>query len=321
MLTANPNRRPARRWVPLAAIAMMGSVAVISAGFDPGMPETTAVSPDIRLETPPAVAPVAATPVTVTQAGTAPAAVRTALAAAPAAAAAQAGQATLYGRIVDPSGAVLPGVEVSAARAGETDSRRAFTDASGFYQLQKLSAGDYTVQTRLPGFTSTRVVVAVSETGSIEHSLQLDLGSLEETITVVAERGAFRPARDPAVRTAPAPRQIAAPKILKDVAAPSAAPGTPVRVGGAIKAPAKVLDVRPVYPAAAQAAGVEGIVALDAVIDANGSVKTVDVRRNSEPDLTSAAVEAVRGWKFTPTLLNGQPVDVQMAVTVNFVLK
>jgi len=96
--------------------------------------------------------------------------------------------------------------------------------------------------------------------------------------------------------------------------------GAPVRVGGDIAEPKKIKDVKPVYPAAAQAAGIEGVVILEATIAPSGYVSDARVLR-SIPALDQAAVEAVRQWAFTPTLLNGAPVQVIMTVTVNFTLR
>ena len=93
-----------------------------------------------------------------------------------------------------------------------------------------------------------------------------------------------------------------------------------VRVGGNIKAPVKIKDVRPIYPPEAQQARVTGMVIVEARIGADGSVETVQVLR-SIPLLDQAAVDAVRQWKFTPTLLNGVPVPVMMTMTVNFTLQ
>jgi TonB family protein len=94
---------------------------------------------------------------------------------------------------------------------------------------------------------------------------------------------------------------------------------SPVRVGGTIREPFKVRDVKPVYPADAQSARVQGIVILEAIIDRDGYVREARVLR-SVPMLDQAAVEAVRQWRYTPTLLNGMPVEVIMTVTVNFSL-
>ena len=96
------------------------------------------------------------------------------------------------------------------------------------------------------------------------------------------------------------------------------APGR-VRVGGGIQEPKLIRKVPPVYPPDALAARIEGIVIIEAVIDVNGAVKELKVLR-SQPLLETAAVDAVRQWLFTPTLLNGVPVEVIMTLTVNFTL-
>ncbi len=100
----------------------------------------------------------------------------------------------------------------------------------------------------------------------------------------------------------------------------TASTGAPLRVGGSIKEPRKIKDVKPVYPADAEAAGIQGVVILEAVVSPSGSVSDARVLR-SVPGLDQAAVDAVRQWEFTPTLLNGVPVPVIMTVTVNFTLR
>jgi protein TonB len=100
---------------------------------------------------------------------------------------------------------------------------------------------------------------------------------------------------------------------------PPPPPPAPVRVGGAIKPPVKTRDVRPQYPPIAQSARVQGVVIIEATISPQGKVQDARVLR-SIPLLDGAALEAVRQWEFTPTLLNGVPVPVIMTVTVQFTL-
>jgi protein TonB len=100
---------------------------------------------------------------------------------------------------------------------------------------------------------------------------------------------------------------------------PPPPPAAPVRVGGAIKPPMQTKRVNPVYPAIAQSARVQGVVIIEATIGTTGRVQDVRVLR-SIPLLDSAAVEAVKQWEYTPTLLNGVPVPVIMTVTVQFTL-
>jgi len=100
---------------------------------------------------------------------------------------------------------------------------------------------------------------------------------------------------------------------------PPPPPAAPVRVGGNIKPPQKTKHVNPTYPAIAQSARVQGVVIIEATIGQNGRVTDARVLR-SIPLLDSAALEAVRQWEFSPTLLNGVPVSVIMTVTVQFTL-
>lgn len=109
-----------------------------------------------------------------------------------------------------------------------------------------------------------------------------------------------------------------------DVVAPPPAPAPaapqpqqPVRVGGVIRAPQKTHHVAPAYPPIALSARVSGVVILEATIAEDGSVRDVRVLR-SIPLLDAAALDAVRQWRFTPSLLNGVPVPVVMTVTVAF---
>jgi TonB family protein len=87
------------------------------------------------------------------------------------------------------------------------------------------------------------------------------------------------------------------------------------RVGGAVSAPSR-LDVAK-YPSEAAAAGIQGAVLVEIVIDESGTVADAKVVR-SIPLLDESALQAVRNWRFAPTVLNGQPVPVKMVVTVNF---
>jgi periplasmic protein TonB len=97
-------------------------------------------------------------------------------------------------------------------------------------------------------------------------------------------------------------------------------PMAPVRVGGIVKEPRKVRDVAPDYPPLARRARLTGMVIIDAVIGPDGRVTNAKVLRGV-PMLDEAALAAVRQWVYTPTLLGGIPVALEMTVTVNFRLK
>jgi periplasmic protein TonB len=103
------------------------------------------------------------------------------------------------------------------------------------------------------------------------------------------------------------------------IAPPSAEPQAPVRirVGGELKPPRLVSSVLPVYPPVARDAGIEGDVVIDTTIDKTGRVTSTKVV-SGPAVLRGPALDALRQWKYVPSKLNGEPVAVQMTVTIRF---
>ncbi len=97
----------------------------------------------------------------------------------------------------------------------------------------------------------------------------------------------------------------------------ASAPKGPVRVGGEIRAPRLLLRAEPNYPLLARQAKLSGDVVIDAVIDPQGNVVEMHVL-SGHPLLIPAAMDALRHWKYEPTTVNGQPVAVQLTVTISF---
>jgi protein TonB len=93
----------------------------------------------------------------------------------------------------------------------------------------------------------------------------------------------------------------------------------PYRVGGRVQAPKLMQEVQPNYPPLAKQARIQGDVVIESVIDAQGHVTQMKVVSGS-PLLVEAAEQALEKWKYQPTLLNGQPVAVDMLVTLHFQL-
>jgi protein TonB len=93
----------------------------------------------------------------------------------------------------------------------------------------------------------------------------------------------------------------------------------PVAVGGDIQPPRRLVNVPPVYPPEAIKARITGIVSIEAVISPSGDVSEARVI-SGVPGLDDSALAAVRQWKYSPTLVNGEPVAVVMTVSVNFSL-
>jgi periplasmic protein TonB len=98
------------------------------------------------------------------------------------------------------------------------------------------------------------------------------------------------------------------------------APRQPVRIGGQISAPALLHRVEPVYPDIAVLAKVTGTVILEAVVATDGTVESVKILRPVK-FLDSAALDAVKQWRYKPLVLNGVPAPFVLTVTLTFSIK
>jgi protein TonB len=97
-------------------------------------------------------------------------------------------------------------------------------------------------------------------------------------------------------------------------------PVKPVRIGGQISTPELLRRVEPVYPDIAVVAKVQGIVILEAVVATDGTVESVKVLRPVK-FLDSAAIDAVKQWRYKPLILNGIPTPFVLTVTLTFSIK
>ena len=107
------------------------------------------------------------------------------------------------------------------------------------------------------------------------------------------------------------------------VIAPAPAPGSPmpkrVRVSSGVEQGLLLTKVQPEYPADAREARIQGVVILQATIDNEGNIAQLELI-SGHPMLAPAAIEAVKQWKYRPYLLNGDPVQVETQIQVNFTL-
>jgi TonB family protein len=93
----------------------------------------------------------------------------------------------------------------------------------------------------------------------------------------------------------------------------------PLQVGGRVAVPQRLVTAQPLYPPIAKAGHIQGVVEVSIVIDASGNVARAQIVK-SIPQLDKAALDAVKQWKYAPTVINGAPVPVTMVVQVTFTL-
>ena len=223
----------------------------------------------------------------------------------PVAGLAQASFSTFSGSVVDPMNGLLPRARLVLTNTRSEAKYEVRSDQSGRFEFVGLPPGDYTLETQLPGFATLRGTLTVSG-GDITQEIALNVGQLEETITVT-----HGPARGPA-RAAGADRRA-----QKRPLGPCTNTLTS-GIGGRIRPPHKIRDVRPIYPSSVADAKPEESVLLNAVINTDGTVKDVQVASTAHPAFAAAAIDAVRQWEFDETLLNCVPIEVSMRVSVTF---
>lgn len=152
------------------------------------------------------------------------------------------------------------------------------------------------------GFALNRqegIVVSADKPARLE--IVLNIGRITEIVDVVAQK---------AKGAAPPAANVGAVRPMK------------IRVGGNVQATKIVSQVRPAYPPDCKAAGIEGSVLLRTVISKEGVPLSLQaVNRLVDQRLVEAATEAVRQWRYQPTLLNGEPVEVVTEIEVNFRLQ
>jgi TonB family protein len=111
----------------------------------------------------------------------------------------------------------------------------------------------------------------------------------------------------------------AAPPLPPPPPPPPGAPPQRIRVAGNVAQASRIRSVLPVYPASAKVSGIQGVVRLAVIIGKDGSVTQVALL-DGPAALAQAAIDSVRKWAYRPTLLNGEPVEVETTVDINFTL-
>lgn len=212
---------------------------------------------------------------------------------------------TVSGRIVDASGGVVPGATVTLTDATGAASRTV-TNAPGRFTFGDLRAGSYELTVTLPGFKAAHASLAVMDGQTVEPLLTLEVGALKEDITVACSTPTVWQTLRKLV-TGLVPRLYAE------------AGQTPIRVGGNVRPPRRTHYVAPVCPSGIGAPALT--IVLSGAIDVSGRVVSVALAPGVQapPEAVDAAVEAIRQWEYTPTLLNGRAIAVEIAVTIRFV--
>jgi len=224
---------------------------------------------------------------------------------------------TLSGTVIDSTNRILPDTKLVVTNAAIKAKHEVRTDRTGHFEFLGLPPGEYALEVSIPGFRTFKDTIPVVAR-NIDRTIRLEVGSLEETITVtgsVAGPPDPEPPADQAERRQQA-RSKAEARQQAVLDKCGSAPAGPM--GGQILAPLALTRVNPKYPDNLRTSGIGGVVTMDAVIGTDGNIQEVRAVSSPHPDLESAAIEAVRQWQWTPTLLNCVPIEVSLRVTTRF---
>ena len=211
--------------------------------------------------------------------------------------AAESASGSISGTVRDPSGAVIPDANVTLVNVEQKVKIAGRSGADGTFKFATIPPGGYRLEITRPGFAYTKSAdLDLKPSGELHQDITMDVGEVLEEVVVHGHK----PPESP-LTTRPAPRRI--------------------RVGGNVQAAHLISQVNPVYPEALQKQGIEGTVILRAVIGTSGQILSLSPFNDADAALTKAAMDAVRQWKYTPTLLNGEPVEVVTTITVAFRLE
>ncbi len=221
------------------------------------------------------------------------------LAATSAVAAAQSSYSTYSGSVADEQGQGIPSVAVILVNEARQAKYEVKTNADGRFEFVGLPPGEYSVEAKGIGFQALKDVLTVAGK-NLERTYTLKVGTLQETINVT-DGG----------RESPLPA-------IKEVVPKPRAACAPSGAGGQIVPPRKIRDYAPVFPASLRGTGTGGVVIMKGRIGLDGYITDISIDNEAHPELANAAVTAVREWKFTETLLNCQPIEVGITISVNF---
>ncbi|WP_321474766.1 M56 family metallopeptidase [uncultured Paludibaculum sp.] len=204
---------------------------------------------------------------------------------------------SIGGVVRDVSGAAIPRARVTLTFPGSDRKEVTLTDAVGRFNFEPIPDGNYAVRAASPGFALSAIKQLSLAGGSgADIEIMLQPGQVSESLTVSGEG---------TPKSAPTP----------------SGPPTRIRVGGNVQSTKIVNMVRPVYPPECKAAGIEGTVLMRAVISRDGDIISLQrINQMVDDRIAQAALDAVAKWKYQPTLLNGEPIEVITEIEVNFTL-
>jgi TonB family protein len=196
--------------------------------------------------------------------------------------------ATVSGTVHDVSGAAIADAKVTINNPDTAAKEEAVTGSDGKFSISGSAAGQYILRIEKPGFASIFREFDLKAESNMTRDFTMPIDGAEAVADNLVAANEEQPKK--------------------------------IRVGGQVAQNNLFRKVQPLYPAAAKAARIQGTVELEAVISKDGVPSELRVVSSPNDDLSASSLEAVRQWRYRPTLLNGNPVNIVTTVIVNYSL-
>jgi hypothetical protein len=234
--------------------------------------------------------------------------------------------ASFSGSVLDQVGRILPDTTVTLTNVQSNQKQEIRSDQAGHFQVAGLPPGEYLLRTQMIGFAIEQGRLTFGPGQNLQRDIALQIGSIEETISVTPDDRLPPPPPPPPAPSntplisPPAPPPPPPPPAPRDDVAfqPRLDQCSQSPVGGCIRQPVKLKNVHPVYPQNVQDVSGEQKIVLEGRIGTDGYLKDLRLVEPANPDLATAAYDAVRQWRYSPTQLDGVPVEVPITVWVRF---
>lgn len=202
--------------------------------------------------------------------------------------------ATVSGTLTDITGGAIPNAKIVLYSPDSGAKQEVVSGVDGKFALDNTPAGDAILRIEKPGFSSVFREFNLNADSNIQRDLTMQVGPIQQAMTVTGQ----------------GTPQHQVTRLSSDR----------LRIGGSVEESHIITKKLPAYPAAAKASGIQGKVMLEAVISKEGVPQELRVLSSPSDDLSESALEAVREWRYSSTLLNGNPVQVLTDIVINYTL-
>lgn len=226
-----------------------------------------------------------------------------------------AGTQNVAGSLMDPVGQPVPEATLTLLSSSTQRRMETETDQDGRFTFSGIQAGEYSLQVQKFGFAASQQRITLKAGRDLNRTIELQVAGIDDTVAVYSKEtpAALPPPPLPLSPNSNSTRPYMAQADLDRCAQAS--------MFCRIMPPHKIADAQPIYPTKQRENQVAGEVIVAGRIGRDGLIKDLRTLAPADPDFARATFDALRRWQFTPTQLDGVPIEVTIRVTADFVVQ